>query len=202
MFLKSLNAIADSIIVTKTITPIGFPETVYKTPFVELEETPVRFPNGRTGRYARLNPDTYGGVAVPRIIDDGIEFFGLVRQYRHSIAQFTLEFPRGGTKDESEDEAIRELVEETGLAVNVGRGVRLGKLYADTGILASTVTVWLVPIDTRGDEVFIEEETAASHCWVTEEELRELIRSGELTCGITLAAYSLLQVFNSSSEVQ
>lgn len=185
---------------TPPIAPLSPPETVYKTPFVELEETLVRFPNGTVGRYARLNPGTHGGVAIPLLVENGVEYLGLVRQYRHSISDHTLEFPRGGTEDESEEEAIRELVEETGLEVTLGRGAKLGKLYADTGILASTITVWLVPVDSRGDTSFLEDETLASHFWVTHKEFATLIRDGDLVCGISLAAYSMLQAFKRGSK--
>lgn len=178
---------------TPPILPIGPAKIEYSTPFVQVDETPVRFPNGVEGSYARINPGTHGGVAIPRSITRGIARYGLVRQYRHPVARTTLEFPRGGTDDGSEAETVRELVEETGLSIPLGGGFRLGTLHADTGLLATDISVWLIPVEDIGNTAFIEAETGASHLWVTEGELFGLISRGELSCGITLGAFMLLK---------
>lgn len=178
---------------TPLIVPTGSSKVAYKTPFVEVEETPVRFPDGAEGSYARINPGTHGGVAIPRTITRGIARYGLVRQYRHPVAQTTLEFPRGGTDDASEAETLRELVEETGLSIPLGGGFHLGTLHADTGLLATDISVWLIPVEDIGNSAFVEAETGASHLWVTEGELMGLISRGQLTCGITLGAFMMLK---------
>lgn len=152
---------------TPPIVPTGPAKVAYRTPFVEVEETPVSFPNGADGSYARINPGTHGGVAIPRSVTRGIARYGLVRQYRHPVAQTTLEFPRGGTDDGSEAETIRELVEETGLSIPLGGGFSRGTLHADTGLLATAIPVWLIPVEDISDSTFIEAETGASHLWVT-----------------------------------
>lgn len=178
---------------TLPIAPTGPSKVAYKTPFLEVEETPVSFPDGTQGSYARINPGTHGGVAIPRSVTRGIARYGLVRQYRHPVAHTTLEFPRGGTEDSSEAETLRELVEETGLSIPLGGGFHLGTLHADTGLLATDISVWLIPVEDIGDSAFIEAETGASHLWVTEGELLGRISRGELTCGITLGAFMLLK---------
>lgn len=183
----------DEPMTSEPIVPTGAPIAVYRTPFLEVEETPVRFPNGAEGSYARVNPNTHGGVAVPRSITRGIARYGLVRQYRHPLGRTTLEFPRGATDDGSEMETVRELVEETGLSIHPGGGVRLGTLHADSGILATDISVWLIHVEDIGDSAFIEAETGASHLWVTEGELIGLIARGEITCGITLGSFMLLK---------
>lgn len=188
--LTAIRGYSDNL--TMTAAPIratGHSTVVYSNSFLELEETPVSFPDGSQGIYARLNRGTHGGVAIPRSVTRGVARYGLVRQYRHAVEQTTLEFPRGGTDDSSEAETVRELVEETGLAVDPGSSIYLGKIHADTGILATEVSVWLVPIRDIGDSAFVEAETGASHFWVTEGELLGLIAQGKIVCGMTLAAF-------------
>lgn len=61
---------------TPPIVPTGPAKVAYRAPFLEIEETPVRFPNGAEGSYARINPGIHGGVAIPRSVTRGIARYG------------------------------------------------------------------------------------------------------------------------------
>ncbi|WP_457317539.1 NUDIX hydrolase [Sinomonas sp. RB5] len=113
----------------------------------------------------------------------------LVRQYRYAVRQFSRGLPHGSSDDLSVGEAARELVEETGLAV--ASSELLGILRPDTGILTTEVAVWFTRAP-HADELptHQEAETGAVLQWYSLGEVQGLIRSGAITCGITLAAPS------------
>lgn len=167
-------------------------KTVLENQFIRVDTDTVRFPNGAIGNYSTITSGTgLGVIAIPFVNFRGIAHIGLVRQYRYPSGEFTLEFPRGGSDDLSLDEAARELVEETGL--DYSSGTLLGTLRPDTGILTTRVAVWKT---IHGTEHLrpghIEDETGAKIEWYSYGHLLGMIRSGKITCGMTLAALSLL----------
>lgn len=82
------------------------------------------------------------GVAILPVFDGQI---GLIRIYRPAIRDYSWEIPHGfideGETDQSS--ALRELLEETGLAVDAGRFSSLGYITPDAGVLAARVHVFL-----------------------------------------------------------
>lgn len=164
---------------------------VHTTPFITVQETPVVFPNGQSGAYSRVNPGTFGGVVIPRRVVRGIAEFGLVQQHRFAIDRVTYEFPRGGTRDLGAGEALRELIEETGIFAEASAAISLGTIHADTGLLATTIGVWLLSVQQHVAG-HVEAETGARTRWVSRGELAHLVASDALTCGISLAALSKL----------
>lgn len=167
--------------------------TDYENRFVTVHFDDVEFPNGAQGRYTRITTGTgLGVIAVPYTNVRGIPYLGLVRQYRYPVGDFTLEFPRGGSDDLSLAEAARELVEETGL--DFVSGSALGTIRPDTGILDTVVAVWRTNHRLSDmDSVYVEEETGAKIQWFSHGEVMGLVRSGQITCGMTLAALLLME---------
>ncbi len=78
------------------------------------------------------------GVAILPVLNDSI---ALIRVYRHAIAEWSWEIPRGFVEsDESFQEgAQRELLEETGMACPIPNLVSLGNFRPDAGILNAKV---------------------------------------------------------------
>jgi ADP-ribose pyrophosphatase len=166
--------------------------TALENCFVRVDIDDVRFPDGAPGTYNTVTVGAGKGVvAVPVLPFRGSPYLGFVRQYRYPVKQFTLELPRGGSDDLSIGEAARELVEETGLAV--GSSQLLGILRPDTGILTTEVAVWFVRAP-RAEHLptHHEAETGAALQWYGMGDVTGLIRSGAITCGITLAALAML----------
>lgn len=165
----------------------------YSNRFVTLNFDDVVFPSGAEGRYTRITAGTgMGVVAVPYASYRGLAYLGLVRQYRYPVGEFTLEFPRGGSDDLSLAEAARELIEETGLEP-VGATL-LGTIRPDTGLLDTTVAVWRtthVLKNLHSDHV--EDETGATVRWYSHGEISGLVRSGKISCSITLASLALIE---------
>lgn len=164
--------------------------TAYENPYICIDVDAVRFPDGSLGSYTTATIGSGQGVlAVPTIEHDGQLHWGLVRQYRYPAAEYSLEFPRGASKDLSAAEAARELVEETGLTSASVR--HLGEIRPDTGILTTRVAIWHtpMPLNALGHE-HEEASSGARLIWVEDAEMRHLVRSGQITCAMTLAAYA------------
>lgn len=167
---------------------------VFRSPFVRHDVDLVEFPDGRNGEYSVIGTaEGAGVVAVPVVNFRGIDYLGLVEQYRYPVKRSTLEFVRGGANAPSAEEAARELPEETGIVP--GHAEFLGTVHPDTGMLFTEVGIYLFRQQASDRDIrFTEEESGAVTSWHSVGELMGLIRSGRITCGITLSAFTLLQV--------
>lgn len=167
---------------------------VFATPFITLDHNKVRFPNGVEGEYSILsNVEKKGAVIVPLAARRGMGYFGLVKQYRYPVQKFTLEFPRGGAPDLEEGGAQVEIREELGQEAK--RLVRIGTLHPDTGILSTEVGVWVAVLDESVlDADHVEGITGLQPEWTEEGYLDGKIMNGEITCGITIAAYMFFKL--------
>lgn len=124
--------------------------------------------------------------------------FLIARHWRVSTKQWAWEFPRG-MELKAEDTlgtAIRELREETGIQVSRNQVTILQHIHADTGVLRDDIAVAriLVP-DSIGTPQYGDWELTNAR-WVAENTLRCMIASGEITDGITLAAWAIVQSHN------
>jgi 8-oxo-dGTP pyrophosphatase MutT (NUDIX family) len=87
--------------------------SVYENAFVQVFDNEVQFPSGKYGTYFRYRWKSPHGVAIMPII--GSEAI-LIEKYRYSELSFSTEIPQGfGNEGNTpEDDALRELFEETG----------------------------------------------------------------------------------------
>lgn len=175
----------------KKIQTISTKKSIYQTPFLNVDESDVIFPDGQRGVYSVVTSESgFGGIAIPVAKRRGISYFGVVRQFRYPLQDFTREFPRGGCTSLEASEMQKELEEELGLPAQ--RIEQIGLLHADTGINNTATGIWaaLMPSQVL-DLNHLEEETGLTVQWMQEGELIGAISSGFITCGMTLAAYSV-----------
>jgi ADP-ribose pyrophosphatase len=170
------------------IERIGPPNLVYSSRYGSLYDDFVTGPAGQPGTYLRWAWTGAGVIVVPT---DGQRLY-LWPMYRYPISAQSLEFPRGAVEaDESvTDAAARELVEETGFTA-VTTEV-LGRAHADTGLIASNNVVVLAKIDTiRPGQSRLEptEAIAGPAVPLTVAEIGNRIRSSDITCALTIAAF-------------
>lgn len=167
-------------------------QTVFRSRIIRHDIDLVEFPNGRQSEYSVIVPtEGYVAVAVPVATFRGLDYLGLVTQYRYPTKEVSVEFPRGGATAPSAEEAARELQEETGIVP--GPAERLGTLRPDTGLLSTECAVYLFRQPaTDMDIEFIEEESGARTSWHRVGEVMGMIRSGKITCGITIASFAQL----------
>lgn len=138
-----------------------------------------------------------GAVAVPVFPDGSILF---IEHFRPAIDKSSIELPRGA-KDKgetNEEAALRELEEETGFK---GKdSVELGILHANSSFITSGVAVVKVLLDDtpmKGDRLELEGEAQAAVRY-SMSQIRKLIAAGEITCGHTLSALTMLLVEDES----
>lgn len=159
------------------------------SPWVRLVTKEVEFSPGQP-------VEIYHCVAPPDYITILAETPGklipIVRQYRPAIETYTWELPAGLLK-EGEDPVqgcIRELKEETGLTAE--SVTYLGQYYPDTGRLENSLH--LCHIKTSEPDPSFVPESGMKTNYVSMNELKDLIRSGEFKHQLHIAAITLLEL--------
>ncbi|MFE9770908.1 NUDIX hydrolase [Streptomyces sp. NPDC005931] len=159
---------------------------VFEDPYGITLRDAVRGPNGQRGTYIRrINPGNAPGVVILPQHPDGII---LIRHFRHSTREWHLEFPRGfGTPGGRPDaDARRELLEEIGARADTLTS--LGVVHPDTGQTATSVHLYHAEISEY--RLADEDEGIGAVEPVSPGELTDLIRTGTVTDGFTIAAYT------------
>lgn len=144
--------------------------------------------DGKLKSHGRIILPDGGLVIIPRVEDK----FVLENQYRYPLCQSFLAFPRGHREPNStpKEDAAREVEEELG-----GATIRnlhyLGKTYPETHSDAWYCSVWTGEVDQKSLALKKGYEGIDKLVLLTETEIDTKIASGEISCGYTLAAWSL-----------
>ena len=162
---------------------------VYRNPWIRVREDAVVRADGSTGIYGVVERPDFT-LVIPAEGDG----FWLVEQYRYPIARRSWEFPQGtwpqGDEGTAAELARAELAEETGLRA---AGLRhLGHLDLAPGLSTRQFDVWVATGLTPGPTAREVTEADMRHAFVTEAELRAMVREGRFTDAPSLAAYGLL----------
>jgi len=162
---------------------------VYRNPWIRVREDTVVHDDGSAGVYGVVERAHFG-LVIPAERDG----FWLVEQFRHPLGRRAWEFPQGtwSTGDDGTPEALgrAELAEETGLRAAEFR--HLGHLDLAPGLSTQEFDVWLATGLTPGPPAREATEADMRSAFVSETELRAMVRDGRFTDGPSLAAYSLL----------
>lgn len=164
--------------------PPGSASLCYEDPFIFLIRDWVRFPGGEEGAYLRIVPKGGNGAAIlPRVGDNLL----LLRHHRHATGRSHLEIPRGFAEPGEAPEltAKRELLEETRLTVR--EMIALGPLTPDSGLLSSTVYLFLAECEVQSGEVRTESHATAEFMSVASVEAA--IAEGLIQDSFTMAAF-------------
>lgn len=178
----------------KGIKTIESRPDVYKSRFISVANDSVEFPNGFEGTYNVVSMgEAKGALIVPIAFRRGIPYFGLVNQYRYPVKSESVEFPRGGADKINPEGAETEIYEELGQTSK--RLDMIGMMRPDTGILSTEVGIWIAIMDASILDLDHEEDiTGLRPNWVSEDNLIGMIANGKITCGMTLAAYTLFNI--------
>ncbi|HEU0119039.1 MAG TPA: NUDIX hydrolase [Bryobacteraceae bacterium] len=129
----------------------------------------------------------HGGSAVILPIDEKGRVL-LARQYRLPAQDYLWEIP-AGRMDEGEtplQAAKRELKEETGLSAK--KWTKLFGLYMSPGFLAEKMHIYAAQDLKQGKTKFMEDERIQSQ-WFTPKQMNEMIQTGKIIDGKTIAAW-------------
>lgn len=164
---------------------------VYKNKWMTVTEDEVETDSGKRLTYSVVHKKPFA-LIIPW---DG-KHFTLVGQYRHAIQKFSWEFPQGHFEHDSiEDTAKIELKEETGLSATSIK--MIGHYYLGPGHHSQECKVFLAEGLTQGESKLEvgEVESGMETRKVSLKKLDEMIKTGEMEDGPTLAALSVFNNF-------
>jgi ADP-ribose pyrophosphatase len=149
-------------------------------------EDDVELPNGYRTTYLRFGDEDAAATVLCR---DGAGRILLQRAYSYPPNQIMLELP-GGLVPAGEDPAVganRELMEEVGL--RAGRLTLLGTFFPSNRRSARKTYVYLGE-DLTEESLPGDPEEEIEVAWFTEDQVDELIRSGQVVNQSILAAWA------------
>ena len=164
-------------------------ERVYEGRILNLRVDEIRTPTG----VEAVREIVENGGAVAMVALDDQQRVVLVRQYRHAVRSLVVEVPAGkldGAEDPLEG-AQRELREETGF--RAGRFTRLGTFYPAPAWSTEFVYLYLAAELTPGP-THLEVDEVIELLYVSLAEAIDMIHSGSITDGKTMAALLLAQL--------
>jgi len=147
--------------------------------------------------YLVVSPKSAGrnfvaGVAILPISNGQV---GLVRIFRPAIRAYSWEIPQGFLDDGEPEEfsAMRELLEETGLAGNATCFSSMGYITPDAGVLAARVHIFLA-LECDATHEIQGELGLGNFKFFTFKEFEEMVKRSEIQDASTLAAWSKYQL--------
>jgi 8-oxo-dGTP pyrophosphatase MutT (NUDIX family) len=160
-------------------------QVVYSNAWMTVREDRIEHPDGSPGLYGYVvKPDFV--LVIPQE-NDG---FHIVEEYRYPIGRRSWSFPQGTAEaDTREDEARRELAEETGLrAAHLRHLARLDNAH---GMTDQGLHVYLATELTKGLADREHSEQDMRQRWVPRAEFEQMLLSGSITDSSSIAAYTL-----------
>jgi 8-oxo-dGTP pyrophosphatase MutT (NUDIX family) len=165
---------------------------VYQNPWMVVREDQVRRPDGSLGIYGVVDKPDFA-LVLPR----WQRGFWLVEQFRYPIGRRAWEFPQGSWgRDAGGDQvalAGQELAEETGLSAS--SITHLGHLFEAYGYSTQAFDVYLATGLTEGQPDREASEQDMLHRAFTDEEITEMIHSGDIVDAPSLAALTLYRLY-------
>ena len=158
--------------------------TVYENPWISVREDEVVRPDGGDGIYGVVEVRHPAVFVVPVTEADEVV---LVRMYRYTTGQESIEIPAGGTEGDSPlDAARRELREETGLEADSWDD--LGEVWSLNGVAHAPGRIYLARRLRRSDAASaMDEEGITEVLTLPWHEVMGMVGRGDISDGETLA---------------
>ena len=150
-------------------------KTVYKTPFIEVNEADVELPNGKRKTYSNVIRRTAISVFA---LDKNKDLF-LIKQYRYLFDKEIIETVAGYVNDEEDflDAAKRELKEETGITAE--KWTTLPVMEMGAGVVRMTQPMFLAQELQHGEQS-LDEGEEIEIVKIALDRAIEMVESGEI----------------------
>lgn len=164
-------------------------EIGFQGKFLTVRVDQIERPDGSVGIYEMVDKPDFVMV-IPRIGDK----FYLVNQYRYPVNSRSWEFPQGECKGVSDLEACakEELEEELGLQAKELQF--LGNLWLAVGNSTQGCGIFVTEQFIQGKQKLEQSEADLISRLFTEQEIKAMIKSGEIRSSMTIAAFGLLAI--------
>jgi len=159
-------------------------------PYVLVLRDLVEFPSGFCGGYIRLFNRAYlekGAAGVVMLPEQDGKLL-IMKNFRHATRNWHWEIPRGFGEPgiSAEEQAREELKEEVG--GDVAEIINLGMYFSNTGLDGNPINLFLARMISAGMPNW--KAGIDKFLWVSVSEFEQMIASGEITDGFTIAAYT------------
>lgn len=158
-------------------------EKIYENEWIRLDEFQVVNPSGGKGIYGKVSFKNKAIAILP--IDQDMNTW-LVGQYRYTLDEYSWELPMGGVpfEESTEEGALRELKEETGLEAQ--KLEHLAKVHTSNSVTDEVGTIFLATELTLGAPDFDETEEIVIKKLPFSEALA-WVMEGKITDSLTVA---------------
>lgn len=169
-------------------------QTLLDHPRLKVIEDEVELPNGHKTQYLRF--DSSGNAATIIAINDENKFL-LQKEYSYPPNEDLYQFPGGFVPNGENIEigANRELMEEADLKANIL--IELGSYYTNNRRSSGKMYVYLAK-DLQEESLPGDLEENIESYWLSETEIDELIKNGEIKNYSVLAAWTLYKLKKTS----
>jgi 8-oxo-dGTP pyrophosphatase MutT (NUDIX family) len=169
-------------------------ECRYNNPWWDYWVDVYNFPNGNSGEYHYVH--SKGATMVVPVLDDGKII--MTKQYRYLNQRVSIEFPGGGKKIDLsfEENAKQELAEESGF--EAGKIEYIGEYNPYNGVTDEVTKIYLAS-NLIKSSAKPDESEEFEILFLSEQEINEKIKCGEIWDGMSLAAWSLYYFSNHKS---
>lgn len=131
---------------------------IWATPVLTVNEVESIAPDKKTKKLTTLSAPNWV-ITIPVVTGkDGIDYFLMVKQWRHGSARISVEFP-GGVVDEGENTekaAHRELLEETGRKAHTI--TLLAEVFPNPAIMENKSFIYLAHCDAEVHHQALDED--------------------------------------------
>ena len=147
----------------------------YNNQWIKVIKKRIKFYYKGTGNYYSIQQKDY--VYILLRTSDGL--FPMVKQYRHAINKYTLEFPSGllENKETPSQCARREILEETGHKVK--KLIKLSSIYPDSGRLSNKVHMFFAKADNKKIKKIDKNEEIKTY-YYSKEQIKKLIKTNKI----------------------
>ena len=171
-------------------------ELVAKGAIIDYYQDTMQIPNGNIAKWDLI--DHKGAAAVVAVREDGKLL--MVRQYRNALERETLEIPAGGLngREEPTDQAaMRELQEETGITLEESDSIRLVNplVFSTPGMTDESNALVQITLNREEMPKVSQDGAVGTECFdgfllLTREEAQKILKDGVDDQGLFYPLYT------------